>query len=71
MTQEEKFPLPLNDLQGHENIIAKSLQQVIETIDILKEESSAAVFGARSSTGVLMITTKKGATDKPFREMNF
>lgn len=37
----------------------------IETIDILKDASSAAVFGARSAAGVLMITTKKGATGKP------
>jgi len=37
----------------------------IETIDILKDASSAAVFGARAAAGVLMITTKKGATGKP------
>lgn len=37
----------------------------IETIDILKDASSAAVFGARSAAGVLMITTKKGTTGKP------
>ncbi|MDH5381184.1 MAG: SusC/RagA family TonB-linked outer membrane protein, partial [Cyclobacteriaceae bacterium] len=37
----------------------------VETIDILKDASAAAVFGARSANGVLLITTKKGKTDKP------
>jgi TonB-dependent starch-binding outer membrane protein SusC len=37
----------------------------IETIDILKDASSTAVFGARAAAGVLMITTKKGVTGKP------
>lgn len=37
----------------------------IETMDILKDASSAAVFGARAAGGVILITTKKGATGKP------
>ncbi len=37
----------------------------IETIDILKDASSAAVFGARAAAGVVVITTKKGRTGKP------
>ena len=37
----------------------------IETIDILKDASSAAVFGSRAANGVLLITTKKGKTQKP------
>lgn len=37
----------------------------IETIDILKDASSAAVFGARAAGGVLLITTKKGSSGKP------
>ena len=32
----------------------------IATIDILKDASSAAVFGARSANGVVLISTKKG-----------
>ncbi|KAA0991195.1 SusC/RagA family TonB-linked outer membrane protein [Dyadobacter aurulentus] len=36
----------------------------IETIDILKDASSTAVFGARAAAGVLMITTKKGSKGK-------
>lgn len=37
----------------------------IETIDILKDASAAAVFGARSAAGVLIITTKRGKIGKP------
>lgn len=37
----------------------------VESIDILKDASSAAVYGSRSANGVMLITTKKGKTDKP------
>ncbi len=37
----------------------------IETIDILKDASSAAVFGARAASGVILITTIKGKSGKP------
>src|SRR5690606_36451377 len=39
-------------------------QQDIETLDILKDASSAAVFGAKAANGVIMITTKKGTKGK-------
>ncbi|MGN6641324.1 MAG: carboxypeptidase-like regulatory domain-containing protein, partial [Mucilaginibacter sp.] len=37
----------------------------VETIDILKDASAAAVYGSRSANGVLLITTKKGKSKKP------
>lgn len=37
----------------------------IETIDILKDASAAAVYGSRSANGVILLTTKKGKTGKP------
>ncbi|MDB5207466.1 MAG: TonB-dependent receptor [Flavisolibacter sp.] len=37
----------------------------IASIDVLKDASSAAVFGAKSASGVVLITTKKGARSKP------
>ena len=37
----------------------------VETIDILKDASAAAVYGSRSANGVLLITTKKGTSEKP------
>ena len=36
----------------------------IETIDVLKDASSAAVYGAKSASGVVLITTKKGKEGK-------
>jgi TonB-dependent starch-binding outer membrane protein SusC len=37
----------------------------IETIDVLKDASSSAVFGAHAANGVIVITTKKGKSGKP------
>lgn len=37
----------------------------IGQIDILKDASSAAIYGARAAAGVIIITTKKGKTGKP------
>ena len=42
----------------------------VETIDILKDASSAAVYGSRSANGVMLITTKKGTTQKPVISFN-
>mgnify|MGYP003310363756 CR=1 FL=1 len=37
----------------------------IGQIDVLKDASSAAIYGARAASGVIIISTKKGRTDKP------
>lgn len=37
----------------------------IETIDVLKDASSTAVYGAKAASGVVLITTKKGTEGKP------
>ena len=42
----------------------------VESIDILKDASSAAVYGSRSANGVMLITTKKGKSDKPIIAFN-
>lgn len=42
----------------------------IETIDILKDGSAAAVYGAKSSNGVILITTKRGKSEKPLIQYN-
>ena len=36
----------------------------VESIDVLKDASAAAVYGSRSANGVMIVTTKKGKTDK-------
>jgi TonB-linked SusC/RagA family outer membrane protein len=42
----------------------------IETIDVLKDASSAAVYGAKAASGVVIVTTKKGKSDKPVININ-
>jgi TonB-linked SusC/RagA family outer membrane protein len=42
----------------------------IESIDVLKDASSCAVYGARSANGVIIVTTKKGKQGKPVINVN-
>lgn len=37
----------------------------IESIDILKDASATAIYGARGANGVVIVTTKKGGAGKP------
>jgi TonB-linked SusC/RagA family outer membrane protein len=37
----------------------------IESVDVLKDASAAAIYGSRASNGVIVFTTKKGAIGKP------
>ncbi|CAL1517430.1 TonB-dependent receptor [Chitinophaga sp. MM2321] len=42
----------------------------IESIDILKDASSSAIYGSLAANGVILITTKKGTTTKPKITLN-
>jgi TonB-linked SusC/RagA family outer membrane protein len=44
--------------------IADIAPQDIESIDILKDASSAAIYGSRGANGVVLVTTKSGKTGK-------
>ncbi|HXB91021.1 MAG TPA: TonB-dependent receptor plug domain-containing protein, partial [Puia sp.] len=37
----------------------------IESIEVLKDASATAIYGTRGSSGVILITTKRGATGRP------
>ena len=37
----------------------------IESIEVLKDASAAAIYGTRGSNGVILVTTKKGVAGKP------
>ncbi|MBQ8809871.1 MAG: TonB-dependent receptor [Bacteroidales bacterium] len=39
----------------------------IETIQVLKDASAAAIYGSRAANGVVIITTKSGKKDQPMR----
>jgi len=42
----------------------------ISTVDVLKDASSAAVYGAKAASGVILVTTKKGTGSKPSINFN-
>ena len=42
----------------------------IETIQILKDASSASIYGSRAANGVVIITTKRGKVGKPVISFN-
>jgi TonB-dependent starch-binding outer membrane protein SusC len=39
----------------------------IETLQVLKDASAAAIYGSRAANGVIIITTKQGAKNAPMR----
>lgn len=42
----------------------------IATIDVLKDASSAAIYGSRAANGVVLISTRKGKSDQPSIQFN-
>lgn len=63
---QSSSPLYIIDGFPSESSMATNLNSAdIETIDILKDASATAIYGARGANGVIVITTKKGAEGKP------
>lgn len=52
--------IPLMSLSGIETINPRD----IESIDILKDASATAIYGSRGANGVVLVTTKQGASGK-------
>ena len=48
-----------------DNILATINPNDIESIEVLKDASSTAIYGARAGNGVIIITTKKGRSGTP------
>lgn len=57
-----------------DGVIGGSLSTVdpndIESIDVLKDGSAAAIYGTRASSGVIIVTTKRGVTGQTAVEYN-
>lgn len=51
-------------VQGSGNFLSLINPNDIESMTILKDASSTAIYGSRASNGVILITTKKGTGDK-------
>ena len=58
------IPLYTEDTGNNNNHPTNPLAQInmndVETIEILKDASAAAIYGSRAANGVVMITTKRG-----------
>ncbi|WP_414000284.1 SusC/RagA family TonB-linked outer membrane protein [Flavobacterium sp. W1B] len=54
----------LNQSNAANNPLADINQADIESIEVLKDASSAAIYGSRAAAGVILITTKKGKLGK-------
>jgi TonB-linked SusC/RagA family outer membrane protein len=46
--------------QGYSNILSTISPSAIESIEVLKDASATAIYGARAANGVVIITTKRG-----------
>jgi TonB-linked SusC/RagA family outer membrane protein len=44
--------------------------QDIQSMDVLKDASAASIYGSRAANGVILITSKKGTTEKPAIRLN-
>ena len=64
---------PLYVIDGipiNENIMNILNPADIESLQILKDASATAIYGARGANGVVMITTKRGSSRKPVVSFN-
>lgn len=67
---QSSAPLYIIDGFPSESSMATALNSAdIESIDILKDASATAIYGARGANGVIVITTKQGIEGKP--KINF
>ncbi len=57
-------------IAGSPNALSLINPNDIETFNILKDASAAAIYGSRASNGVIIITTKKGRKGKPTFNFN-
>ncbi|MBX0289249.1 TonB-dependent receptor [Hymenobacter sp. HSC-4F20] len=62
---------PLYVVDGVQTTDIRNLSNAdIETIDVLKDASAAAIYGVRGANGVIIVTTKKGKQGKPVLSYN-
>lgn len=61
---QDNGPLYIVDGVQVENALAVLSPQDIATIDVLKDASTTAIYGARGANGVVIITTKTGKAGK-------
>lgn len=57
-------PLDNEGIVGMGNMLGSVNPSDIESFTVLKDASATAIYGSRASNGVIIITTKKGTSDK-------
>lgn len=66
-TLNDNSPLVLIDGVRYDNTI--SLNDIdandIESVSVLKDAAAASIYGVRAANGVILVTTKRGAANKP------
>ena len=62
-------PLSSSTISGVANPLSLINPADIETFTVLKDANATAIYGSRASNGVILITTKKGASGQP--KINF
>ena len=64
-TDDSKIQTGKYDSGSSDNILASINPNDIESIEVLKDASSTAIYGARAGNGLIIIKTKKGKTGAP------
>lgn len=66
LTQDNSPLYVIDGFPVEDPAIATSINQSdIESMDVLKDASASAIYGARGANGVIVITTKKGKIGQP------
>lgn len=63
-------PLIIVDGAPYEASLSNISQEDIESVSVLKDAASAALYGARGAAGVILITTKRGNKQAPKINVN-
>jgi TonB-dependent SusC/RagA subfamily outer membrane receptor len=66
----QKPPLFVLDGAIYNGDITNINAQDVESISVLKDAASATTYGAQGASGVILITTKKGASSQSYAQVN-
>lgn len=61
----------IDNMPSNSGELARLNPEDIESVTVLKDASSAAIYGARAAFGVVLVTTKRGTSGKKELQINF
>lgn len=64
-------PLIIVDGQPNQDGLGSLNMADIQSVEVLKDAASAAIYGSRGASGVIIVTTKSGKTDKVRFKINY